>query len=356
MLFLLDLKPFEVQISDPLPPSAAAGTELYINASLRVCIGSDINSITLAAAHLEDLSEDQIKKTVRQHLASVPLIAAALPADLSNLGDPVVGIDRLTTFWTDSLKHMGLHVIKYEFTGITKNDDALPYTPYGGEDTISQLSHFLDFQIRNEHFDIVVQNKTRSENQISLSWMLAARVKEDPDNLGRAANAFLSKDPDSAKTMISEELNRVIDRALLRSGAYSLFDELDRDAKKIGLGKAKTTKQFVLRALNALAEQSLSWRGKLSFIRFVLSALKVARELHDLFLKSIRTKFNEWGLELEEISLGGMEMKNTEPDSDNDGVITIAETEVCAYLEARWPIAVIESRTAPGACQCLFEK
>ncbi|MBS1997757.1 MAG: hypothetical protein JSS86_15650, partial [Cyanobacteria bacterium SZAS LIN-2] len=198
----------------------------------------------------------------------------------------------------------------------------------------------------HEHFDIVINNPQRFDSQIMLAWSLGARVYDAPVGLSRAAKTFLGKDSDDVKTMITNELVRIVDNALLISGTYGLLAHLEREAEKIGLGKAKTTKQFVLRAINALAEQSLSWRGKLAFIRFVLSGLKVGQQLHDNFLKNIRNKFTEWGLELVEISLGDLDLKNMSKASASDGTIEIAETEVCAQLEARWPITLIESKEA----------
>ncbi len=98
--------------------------------------------------------------------------------------------------------------------------------------------------------------------------------------------------------------------------------------------------------INALAEQSLTWRGKLSFTRFVLSGLKVAQQLHSQFLKASRAKFSDWGLDLVEISLGSLDLKSMSAESATDGTIEIAATEVCAQLEARWPITVIDTREA----------
>ncbi len=344
--FLLDLTPFEVQISDPLPPSVAAGASLFLHANLRVCFDSDINALALAASHFEGLSREQIAKRISNHLAAQPLAIEALPRNLSDLSDATVSGEQLTNFWSESLAHLGMKALKYEFTGITNSDETVPHTPYTGEDAISQFCRFLDFQLRHEHFDIVVSNHARFDNDIYLNWTIGARLNQSPQSLAKAAAAFLSKDADDVKTMISDELTRLVDNALLTSGTYAMLAHLEREAQKIGLGKAKTTKQFALRVLNALAEQSLTWRGKLSFIRFVLSALKVAQQLHSQFLRNSRNKFSDWGLDLVEISLGSLDLKSVSPASATDGTIEIAATEVCAQLEARWPITVIESREA----------
>jgi hypothetical protein len=204
--------------------------------------------------------------------------------------------------------------------------------------------------VRHEHFDIVVSNPAQFDSQILLSWTLGARLNQAPQSLARASTVILGKDSDDIKTMISDELCRLVDSALLKSGTYGMLAQLEREAQQIGLGKAKTTKQFVLRALNALAEQSLTWRGKLSFIRFVLSALKVAQQLHSQFLKASRARFSDWGLDLLEITLGNLDLKSVSSaglgNDNNNGALEIAETEVCAYLEARWPITVIDTREA----------
>jgi hypothetical protein len=344
--FLLDLTPFEVQISDPMPPSVAAGAALVLHASLRICIDSDVNALALAASHFEGLSAIQIAKMVSKHLAAQPLAVEALPRNLSDLSDPTLSGEQLTKFWSESLAHLGMKALKYEFTGITNSDEVLPHTPYTGEDAISQLCRFLDFQVRHEHFDIVVSNPARFDSEISLSWTLGARLNQAPQSLARAATAFLGKDADDVKTMISDELIQLVDSALLTSGTYALLAHLEREAQQIGLGKAKTTKQFGLRVINALAEQSLTWRGKLSFIRFVLSGLKVAQQLHLQFLKNSRAKFSDWGLDLVEISLGSLDLKSMTPASATDGTIEIAATEVCAQLQARWPITVIDAKEA----------
>ena len=173
--------------------------------------------------------------------------------DLAELGEPTVSGERLKTFWNKSLADFGLEALKYEFTGITASADVLPHTPYGGEEAISQFCNFLDFQSRHEHFDIVIDNRQRLEDQLSLSFVLVARVNPKPYNLTQAAQTFLGKDADDIKTMISDELTRITDNALLSSGTYALLAHLEREATKIGLGKAMTTKQFFLRALNALA-------------------------------------------------------------------------------------------------------
>jgi hypothetical protein len=344
--FLLDLTPFEVLISDPLPPSIAAGANLYLHANLRICIDADVKSLALAASHFEGLTGVQIANMVSKHLAAQPLAIEALPRNLSDLSDPTLSGEQLTSFWNDTLGHLGMKALKYEFTGITNSDEPLPHTPYTGEDAISQLCRFLDFQVRHEHFDIVVSNPTRFDSQILLSWTLGARLNQAPQSLARAQAVFLGQDSDDIKTMISDELVRLVDDALLTSGTYAMLAHLERQAQQIGLGKAKTTKQFGLRVLNSLAEQSLTWRGKLSFIRFVLSGLKVAQQLHSQFLKASRAKFAEWGLDLIEISLGSLDLKNMSPASVTDGTIEIAATEVCAQLQARWPITVIDAREA----------
>jgi hypothetical protein len=344
--FLLDLTPFEVQISDNLPPSIAAGASLFLHASLRICIDSDVNALALAAAHFEGLTGDQIAKRVSSHLASQPLAIEALPGNLSDLSDPTVSGPQLTNFWNEELCHLGMKALKYEFTGITNTEESVPHTPYTGEDAISQLCRFLDFQVRHEHFDIVVSNPARFDSQILLSWTLGAKLNQAPHSLARASAVFLGKDADDIKTMISDELIALVDGALLSSGTYAMLAHLERQAQQIGLGKATTTKQFVLRVLNALAEQSLTWRGKLSFIRFVLSGLKVAQQLHSQFLKASRAKFSDWGLDLIEITLGSLDLKSMTAASASDGTIEIAATEVCAQLEARWPITLIDMREA----------
>ncbi|MBU6451851.1 MAG: hypothetical protein KGS72_08755 [Cyanobacteria bacterium REEB67] len=346
--FLLDLAPFEILIANVMPPSVVTSKAppLYLHASLRIAIANDDISLKRAARHFEGIEPDQITKMVSDHLSVQALTIEALPVDLAELGDPTVSGERLKAFWNKALADFGLESLKYEFTGITANPDALPHTPYGGEEAISQFCTFLDFQSRHEHFDIVIDNRQRLEDQLSLSWVLVAKVNPKPHNLTQAAVTFLGKDADDIKTMISDELTRIVDNALLTSGTYALLAHLEREATKIGLGKAMTTKQFFLRALNALAEQSLTWRGKLSFIRFVLSGLKVGEQLHGQFLRNIRARFAEWGLELEEVTLSNIDMKNTGRAAASDGTIEIAETEVCAYLEARWPIVVVETRTA----------
>ena len=305
--FLLDLAPFEVQISDPLPPSVAPGSTLFLHANLRVCIDSDVKALALAAAHFEGLNTAQIAKMVSKHLAAQPLAVEALPATLSDLSDPTLSGERLTAFWSESLAHLGMKAVKYEFTGITNSEEILPHTPYTGEDAVSNFCRFLDFEQRHEHFDIVVSNHARYHYDICLNWTIVAKINPTPQGLVRAASTFLGKDSDDIKTMITDELVRLVDSALLTSGTYGMLAHVEREAEKIGLGNPKNTKQYGLRVLNTLAEQSLTWRGKLSFIRFVLSGLKVAQQLHSQFLRNSRAKFSEWGLELVEISLGSLD-------------------------------------------------
>jgi len=344
--FLLDLTAFEVIVTTALPPQVAPGVPLFLHVSLRVCFENNPEALQKAAAQFEGLSQDQTVKKVSDFLEKQQLSMENLPSPFHEIGDNTTGGEKLRAFWNKSLSRFGMTALKYEFSGLTDTADALPHTPYTGEDAISQLGQFLDFQQRHEHFEVVVNNPQRFDSQIITAWSLGARVSDAPGALARAAKTFLGKDGDDVKTMITEELVRVVDNALLVSGTYGLLAHLEREAEKIGLGKAKTTKQFVLRAINALAEQSLSWRGKLSFIRFVLSGLKVGQQLHDNFLKHIRNRFSDWGLELVEISLGDLDLKNLGKARASDGTIEIAETEVCAQLEARWPITVIETREA----------
>jgi|GEM_PF-6549708 len=345
-VFYLDLTAFEVLVTAVLPPQVAPGVPLYLHVSLRLCIENTPEALEKAAAQFDGMDQDQIAKKVSSYLETQTLAIENLPKPLHELGDNTTGGEQLRSFWNKSLSQFGMTALKYEFSGLTDSTDALPHTPYTGEDAISQLGQFLDFQQRHEHFEVVVNNPQRFDSQIITAWSLSARVSDSPGALTLAAKTFLGKDGDDVKTMITEELVRVVDNALLISGTYGLLAHLEREAEKIGLGKAKTTKQFVLRAINALAEQSLSWRGKLAFIRFVLSGLKVGQQLHDNFLKRIRSRFSDWGLELVEISLGDLDLKNLGKAQASDGTIEIAETEVCAKLEARWPITVIETREA----------
>ncbi len=75
----------------------------------------------------------------------------------------------------------------------------------------------LDFQVRHEHFDIVVSNPERFDNQILMSWTLGAKLNQAPQSLARASAVFLGKDADDIKTMISDELVQLVDNSLLTS-------------------------------------------------------------------------------------------------------------------------------------------
>ena len=348
---LLDLTPFEVLVADALPESIAAGQTLYLHANLRICIAEDETSLKLAASHFEGLNTTQIIKMVSKHLAAQPLSLDALPKDLTELSDATVSGERLKNFWNDALGHLGLRALKYEFSGITKSEEMLPHTPYGGEDVISQLCNFIDFEMRNEHFDLVIDNPKRFADQLWVSFTLAAKVNTDPKKLAKAAETFLGKDADDVKTTLSTAITRIADDALYSSGMYALVNRLEEEGGKIGLGKAQNTKQFALRSLNAIADQSLSWRGKLSLSRFVWSAIKTSQQLHETFLRNIRAYFTDLGMDLEEVQLGVIDIKNPNRAiaagaGQTGTLLMVAENEVCAHIEARWPIMFIETRTA----------
>ncbi len=105
---------------------------MFLHASLRICIDSDVNALTLAASHFEGFNEDQIARRVGSHLASQPLAIEALPGDLSDLSDPTVSGPKLTNFWNEELCHLGMKALKYEFTGITNTQECgvPPYALY----------------------------------------------------------------------------------------------------------------------------------------------------------------------------------------------------------------------------------